>query len=111
MPLNTIEGKDTTAMIINSRNKQIKIRILNRVCRRDHAAESMAPHGPAAAVPAAISDTAFPASTPAFTVAAAALAAASPAAAPEAAAPEVLALPAPAPNWRAASAACCIPCR
>ncbi len=65
-------------MIMKRRNRQIKMRILNRVCRSDQAADRTAPHGPPTAVPAAIPDTALPASTPAFTVAAAALAAASP---------------------------------
>ena len=71
-------------MIMKRRNRQIKMRILNRVCRSDQAADRTAPQGPPTAVPAAIPDTALPASTPAFTVAAAALAAASPAAEPAA---------------------------
>ena len=49
----------------------MKTRILNRVCRSDQAADRTAPHGPPTAVPAAIPDTALPASAPAFTVAAA----------------------------------------
>ena len=58
-------------MIMKRRNRQIKMRILNRVCRSDQAADRTAPQGPPTAVPAAIPDTALPASTPAFTVAAA----------------------------------------
>ena len=41
------------------------------MCLKAHAAEIIAPHGPPAAVPEAISATAFPPSTPALTVAAA----------------------------------------
>ena len=37
MLLNTMEGRDTTAMIMKRRNRQIKMRILNRVCRSDQA--------------------------------------------------------------------------
>ena len=64
-------------VIRNNRNKQIHISILKRVWRIAHAADRIAPHGPPAAVPAAISEAAFPPSTLAFTVAAAALAVAS----------------------------------
>lgn len=90
MLLVTMDGRETTVTIIKSRNKQKKTRILNKVCRRDHAAESTAPHGPPAAVPAAISAAALPPSTLAFTVAAAALAAASPAVPAAEAAPACL---------------------
>ena len=73
----TMDGRDTISTIKNTSARHIQISILNKVCRKDHAADMTAPTGPPAAVPAATSATAFPPSTPALTVAAAAFAVAS----------------------------------
>ena len=66
-----------TVTTMKTITKQIAISTLKSVCRIDHAAEIMAPHGPPAAVPAAISETAFPVFKPALAVDAAAFAVAS----------------------------------
>ena len=58
-----IVGREATITTKKSRHRQIKIKILYSVCRRDQAAERTAPQGPPAAVPVAISATAFPPST------------------------------------------------
>ena len=47
-------------------HKQMQTRILKSVWRIAHAAAIIAPQGPPEAVPAAISATALPPSTPAF---------------------------------------------
>ena len=72
-----ILGIDNIAIMIISKKMVIETKILNNVCRIAQAAAIIAPQGPPDAVPVAISDTAFPVSTPAFTVEAVALAVAS----------------------------------
>ncbi len=70
----TMVGKDARSTIKMRKNRQVHTKSLYKVWRNDQAAESTAPQGPPAAVPAAIWETALPPSTPACTAAAEALA-------------------------------------